>query len=82
MWAFPCEEEEYEKDIFLKLPKLKNCCIVVSFRKFSSGMREELWGRLELLYFSEEEKQNMIVATKIHPGTPHCVGMFLVRMPV
>lgn len=74
MWAFPCKEEE-EKDIFLKL--LKNCCIGVAFRQFSSDMREELWERLELLHCSEEEKQNTIVATKIHPGTPLCVSMFL-----
>lgn len=83
MWAFPCkQEDEYEKDTFLKIPKLKNCCKGVAFTKFSSGMREDLWGRIELLHFSEEEKQNMIVAIKIHPRTPCSVGMFLVQMPV
>jgi len=81
VWALPCEEvEEYEKDIFLQLPKLKNFCVGVAFRKFSSGMREELWERLELLHFSEKENQNVIVASKNHPGIPHCVGMFLVAM--
>lgn len=47
MWAFPCKEEEYGKDTFLKdaflkFPKQKKCCIGVAFRKFSSGMTEEL----------------------------------------
>lgn len=46
VWAFPCKEEEYEKDTFLKdaflkFPKQKRCCIGVAFRKFSSGMKEE-----------------------------------------
>lgn len=47
MWVFPCKEEEYGKDTFLrdaflKFPKQKRCCIGVAFRKFSSGMKEEL----------------------------------------
>lgn len=47
VWAFPCKEEEYGKDTFLedafsKFPKQKKCCIGVAFRKFSSGIKEEL----------------------------------------
>lgn len=50
MWAFPCKEEEYGKDTFLKdaflkFPKQKRCCSIVigvAFRKSSSGMKEEL----------------------------------------
>lgn len=82
VWAFHCkEEEEYEKDIFLKSAKLKNCCIRVAFRKFSSSMREEFWGRLELLHFWRRKTKHG-PSYKNPSRTPCCIGMFLVQMPV
>lgn len=55
--------------------KGSNCCIGVALRK-SRPM-----GKFRLLHFSEE-KQNAIIAAKIHPGTPSRLHMFLVQMLV
>lgn len=53
-----------------------------SFQKIQVRHERRAVGMLELLHNPEGLKQNKIIATKIHPGSPHCIGMFLLQVPV